>query len=129
MISLPCDICDKTLGRPGALVFSPPDDYGNTKTRHVCVGCWQTHSSVAAIIATLFVPEQGDYVEEPDPIFPLAEPNTLHTWDTCKNCGQAIGLCDEGWDGLNPGQDEPGYCPENYTSVGDPVHVPRRGPA
>jgi len=51
MFNVTCDICGESLNRPGALVFSPPDSHGNTMKRHVCVGCWQTHSSVAEIIS------------------------------------------------------------------------------
>lgn len=59
-LDLSCDICDKPLDRPGALVFSPPDAHGNTKKRHVCVPCWQKGPRIENIVAAV--------QEEPEPV-------------------------------------------------------------
>jgi len=47
-ISVVCSHCRKELNRPGALVFSPPDNdyisksdnFDNVKKFHICSDCW-----------------------------------------------------------------------------------------
>jgi len=45
-INVSCSHCRKELNRPGALVFSPPDNYdesyifNNVKKFHICSDCW-----------------------------------------------------------------------------------------
>lgn len=80
MIEVPCDICTKPLDRPGGLVFGPPDDYGNTKKRHVCVPCWQSLPSVARVVGA---------VKDPMPE-PLIIPAPC---DTCDGDLECPGSC------------------------------------
>ncbi len=35
-----CDICGKPLDEPGALLFSPPDQYSACVKNHVCKTCY-----------------------------------------------------------------------------------------
>jgi hypothetical protein len=34
-----CDRCGMQLTKPGALIFSPPNQHGECAKFHVCVGC------------------------------------------------------------------------------------------
>lgn len=40
-LRIPCHTCDKTIVKPGALLFSPPDAEGKTEKTHLCVECWE----------------------------------------------------------------------------------------
>lgn len=39
-INISCARCGKELGKPGALIFSPPDQYGVVDKYHICTTCW-----------------------------------------------------------------------------------------
>ena len=41
MLILYCNICGRELEEPGALLFSPPDKYGQTLKYHLCKKCYQ----------------------------------------------------------------------------------------
>jgi hypothetical protein len=48
MLELKCDICDRVLKEPGALIFSPPTDEAWLVVKyHVCANCWP---EVAALL-------------------------------------------------------------------------------
>jgi hypothetical protein len=43
MLELRCDVCQRELQEPGALVFSPPTtDAWIVEKYHVCKNCWPT---------------------------------------------------------------------------------------
>lgn len=64
MIEISCDICTTALDRPGALVFGPPDEHGNTKKRHVCVPCWQKGPNLEAIVAAVQDDQERELLQE-----------------------------------------------------------------
>lgn len=39
-MDIECSICKGVLCKPGALVFSPPQQEGNVIKLHVCLWCW-----------------------------------------------------------------------------------------
>jgi hypothetical protein len=41
MLELKCDLCDRQLQEPGALVFSPPtQEAWLVEKYHICADCW-----------------------------------------------------------------------------------------
>ena len=41
VLELQCDICNRTLQEPGALIFSPPPkESWIVEKYHVCIDCW-----------------------------------------------------------------------------------------
>lgn len=40
MLKIECNICNKLLTVPGALIFSPPDWEGKTYKYHICCDCY-----------------------------------------------------------------------------------------
>jgi hypothetical protein len=41
MLELKCDMCDRELQEPGALIFSPPtNEVWLVEKHHVCTDCW-----------------------------------------------------------------------------------------
>ena len=41
MLKVHCDVCEKELSEPGALLFGPPNDVARTLKRHLCVSCYR----------------------------------------------------------------------------------------
>jgi hypothetical protein len=40
MLEIKCDLCKELLTKPGALLFSPPNQRGYVKKFHLCQGCY-----------------------------------------------------------------------------------------
>ena len=40
-MDIPCSVCKEILQKPGALIFTPPDDEDKVLKLHVCVNCFE----------------------------------------------------------------------------------------
>jgi len=40
VITVYCKKCNGELSQPGAILLSPPDDFGLVYKHHLCVTCW-----------------------------------------------------------------------------------------
>lgn len=41
MLKVECDFCDEEINEPGALLFSPPNEFGMARKLHLCATCWR----------------------------------------------------------------------------------------
>ena len=46
MLKVNCDICGKEFNERGALLFSPPDNYGQTFKTYICKECYRKLSHI-----------------------------------------------------------------------------------
>lgn len=51
MLTIQCSQCLATLEEPGALTFSPPNQFGQCQKLHWCVKCWNSGNGIPVKMA------------------------------------------------------------------------------
>lgn len=63
MLKVNCSVCGKELNEPGALLFSPPDEYNQTFKTHICEECYKKLSHIifdSEIMKEIFPNSNGE---------------------------------------------------------------------